>query len=114
MTEVNKFVDENKEPLMSVNIVITLGHHLIKYRYKHLSMRAFLIVVEAVACGASVILKILSITFSSVAVVSIPQKAAQSFTNSPAAKALLPRFTVPAWSLQRIITLKKGTKKFLS
>lgn len=61
-----------------------------------LSMSAFLMVVDAAAWGASVILKMLSITFSSVAVVSIPQKAAQSFTNRPAARELLPRFTVPA------------------
>lgn len=45
---------------------------------------------------ASWSLKILSITSNSVEVVSIPQKAHQSFTTRPAPITSLPRFTVPA------------------
>jgi len=47
---------------------------------------------------ASFILKIFSITCSSVEVVSKPQKAAQSLATRPAEITSLPRFTVPATS----------------
>nr|AFK46495.1 unknown [Lotus japonicus] len=49
----------------------------------------------ALGC-ASLSLKTLSITESSVAVVSEPQNAVQSLTVIPAAITSLPRFTVPA------------------
>lgn len=47
---------------------------------------------------ASLSLKTLSIRAISVEVVSMPQKAAQSFTTIPAAITLLPLFTVPVWN----------------
>lgn len=49
------------------------------------------------AGAASLSLKTLSITESSVEVVSIPQKDTQSFTTIPAAITSLPLFTVPAY-----------------
>lgn len=53
----------------------------------------------------SVSLKTLSMRESSVLVVSRPQKALQSFTTKPAPITSLPRFTVPAWDME------KGTRK---
>lgn len=60
-------------------------------------MRLALIEV-AIAIGLlSFSLKTDSTTVSSVAVVSMPQKATQSLTTIPAETTSLPRFIVPAW-----------------
>lgn len=59
------------------------------------------LIVDVIADGvASLSLKTLSITESSVPVVSIPQKLAQSLTTIPAAITSLPRLTVPAWKIK--------------
>uniref|UniRef100_A0A6B0UGK6 Putative secreted protein n=1 Tax=Ixodes ricinus TaxID=34613 RepID=A0A6B0UGK6_IXORI len=58
---------------------------------------AFMVVVMA-AGVASLSRKTLSTTDNSVLVVSMPQKAHQSFTTMPAPTTSLPRFTVPATS----------------
>jgi hypothetical protein len=60
------------------------------------SMSAERISVTMLLGCASRSLNTLSSTLSSVAVVSRPQKAAQSFTTMPAPTTSLPRFTVPA------------------
>lgn len=62
----------------------------------YLSIRESLMLVAMVLGWASLSLKMLSMTESSVLVVSSPQKAHQSLTTIPAAITSLPRFTVPA------------------
>lgn len=62
----------------------------------YLSMSESLMLVAMVLGWASLSLKMLSMTESSVLVVSSPQKAHQSLTTIPAAITSLPRFTVPA------------------
>ena len=59
-------------------------------------MRDFLISSTMALGWASLNLKTLSMTESSVAVVSDPQNAVQSLTINPAAMTSLPLFTVPA------------------
>ena len=59
-------------------------------------MRAPLFSALNIDCFYSPNLKMASITESSVAVVSVPQKAVQSFTTMPAAITSEPLLTVPA------------------
>lgn len=61
-------------------------------------MRLALIVPEMADGWASCNLNTDSMTVNSVDVVSMPQKAHQSFTTIPAATTSLPLFTVPACS----------------
>lgn len=69
----------------------------------HLSMsESLMLMAMAEGCAVSPSLKTLSMTDSSVLVVSRPQKAHQSLTTIPAAITSLPRFTVPAWTPQRL------------
>lgn len=64
-------------------------------------------IVDVIAVGtASLSLKTLSITESSVEVVSIPQKATQSFTTIPPAITSLPLFTVPACTWYFTLVIK--------
>ena len=72
------------------------ANELIHLCYTHVSMRDSLMSVAIALGWASPSLNTFSITDSSVAVVSSPQKAIQSFTTIPAPKTSLPRFTVPA------------------
>ena len=65
-------------------------------RDTHLSISDSLIVVAIVLGCVSPNLNTLSMTDSSVLVVSIPQKAAQSLTTNPPPITSLPRFIVPA------------------
>ncbi|CAA6662955.1 unnamed protein product [Spirodela intermedia] len=65
---------------------------------EYVSMRDFLISSTMALGCASRSLKTLSMTESSVAVVSDPQKAVQSLTVNPAAMTSLPLLTVPATS----------------
>lgn len=63
----------------------------------HLSIsESLMLVAMADGWDASLSLKTLSMTDSSVLVVSRPQNAHQSLTTSPPAITSLPRFTVPA------------------
>lgn len=61
-----------------------------------MSINDFLISSTMALGWASLSLNTLSMTDNSVAVVSEPQNAVQSFTVMPAAITSLPRFTVPA------------------
>jgi len=66
--------------------------------YTSASTRLVRKLATAVLDFTSFILKMFSITCSSVEVVSKPQKAAQSLATRPAEITSLPRFTVPAAS----------------
>jgi hypothetical protein len=53
-------------------------------------------------------LNVASITLVSVAVVSIPVKAHQSLTTSPAPMTSDPRLTVPAWNRDKEVVVVSG------